>query len=355
VFGTPGYMSPEQAEGKPAGPASDVFALGCVIAYAATGAGPFGSGTAAAVLYRVVHAEPALDRVPPALRGIISACLAKDPAARPALRRWPPRSPAEPCDRAVRGGLLAAAGGQRHRRLPGPAGAGDQGDRPARAPRSSRILGHGGASADRSSPGQQPVRSSRPVGPLGGRYAAVSAPASWLPRGYSPPHSYPSRRDTAVRRDRRRRRAGTACRERRSPGALTRGYLPADGGARRGGRRGTASAGIAGGDSAAGQHGQRGQADVRGGRLCADLRDRRHDIVASVLSKHPVPRRPPPWAAWRRWSVLLSLIEIALWLWIARACRNGRKLGPVTGTVLFGTAHAQLPGRAGQHSIQASA
>ena len=48
VFGTPGYMSPEQAEGKAAGPASDVFALGCVIAYAATGAGPFGSGTAAA-------------------------------------------------------------------------------------------------------------------------------------------------------------------------------------------------------------------------------------------------------------------------------------------------------------------
>jgi serine/threonine protein kinase len=83
VFGTPGFMSPEQAEGKPAGPASDIFALGCVIAYAATGAGPFGSGTAAAVLYRVVHAEAALDRVPPALREILSGCLAKDPAARP--------------------------------------------------------------------------------------------------------------------------------------------------------------------------------------------------------------------------------------------------------------------------------
>ena len=84
VFGTPGYMSPEQAEGKPAGPASDMFALGCVIAYAATGAGPFGTGTAAAVLYRVVHGEAALDGVPPALREIVSGCLAKDPAARPA-------------------------------------------------------------------------------------------------------------------------------------------------------------------------------------------------------------------------------------------------------------------------------
>src|SRR5271163_15583 len=83
VFGTPGFMSPEQAEGKPAGPASDMFALGCVIAYAATGAGPFGTGTVAAVLYRVVHAEATLDGVPPALREILSGCLAKDPAARP--------------------------------------------------------------------------------------------------------------------------------------------------------------------------------------------------------------------------------------------------------------------------------
>ena len=61
-----------------------MFALGCVIAYAAGGAGPFGTGTAAAVLYRVVHGEAILDRVPPALREIVSRCLAKDPAARPA-------------------------------------------------------------------------------------------------------------------------------------------------------------------------------------------------------------------------------------------------------------------------------
>ena len=83
VFGTPGYMSPEQAEGNPVGPPSDVFALGCVIAFAATGAGPFGAGSAATVMYRVVHGEPALDGMPARLRDLVAPCLAKDPAARP--------------------------------------------------------------------------------------------------------------------------------------------------------------------------------------------------------------------------------------------------------------------------------
>ena len=86
MFGTPGYMSPEQAEGQPASPASDVFALGCVIAYAATGSPPFGEGTPASVLYRVVHSEPALDRLSPWLRELVAGCLAKDAAARPTPR-----------------------------------------------------------------------------------------------------------------------------------------------------------------------------------------------------------------------------------------------------------------------------
>jgi serine/threonine protein kinase len=83
VFGTPGFMSPEQAEGKPADRASDVFALGCVIVFAATGRPPFGEGTPVSVLYRVVHAEPALDGLPPWLRELVARCLAKDPALRP--------------------------------------------------------------------------------------------------------------------------------------------------------------------------------------------------------------------------------------------------------------------------------
>jgi outer membrane protein assembly factor BamB len=85
VMGSPPYMSPEQAMGSPAGPASDVFALGSTLVFAACGAPPFGDGDGAALLFRVVHMEPALGSVPDRLRGVLAACLAKDPAGRPTL------------------------------------------------------------------------------------------------------------------------------------------------------------------------------------------------------------------------------------------------------------------------------
>src|SRR5690242_5896055 len=83
VVGSPGFMSPEQAMGGEIGPPSDVFNLGAVLAFAATGEGPFGTGTTAALLYRVAHGEPDLARVPPRVRPLIERCLAKDPAQRP--------------------------------------------------------------------------------------------------------------------------------------------------------------------------------------------------------------------------------------------------------------------------------
>jgi len=85
VVGTPGYMSPEQAEGAQAGPPSDVFSLGCVLAFAATGTAPFGGGSAASVLYRVVSGQPDLTGVPGRLRDVIAACMTKNPAQRPGL------------------------------------------------------------------------------------------------------------------------------------------------------------------------------------------------------------------------------------------------------------------------------
>jgi outer membrane protein assembly factor BamB len=83
VLGTPSFMSPEQAQGQPAGPASDVFSLGGVVYFAATGQNPFGTGHPAVMLYRIVHTEPDLDRLPPRLRDLIAACMAKDPERRP--------------------------------------------------------------------------------------------------------------------------------------------------------------------------------------------------------------------------------------------------------------------------------
>jgi serine/threonine protein kinase len=85
VVGTPGYMSPEQAEGNEAGPPSDVFSLACVVAFAATGKQPFGTGSAASVLFRVVAGQPDLDGVPPRLRQVLEGCLRKNPAERPPL------------------------------------------------------------------------------------------------------------------------------------------------------------------------------------------------------------------------------------------------------------------------------
>lgn len=83
VLGTPSYMSPEQVRADRAGPASDVFSLGGVLAFAATGQAPFGGGTE--VMYRIVHEEPELDAVPDGLRDSLARCLAKDPERRPVL------------------------------------------------------------------------------------------------------------------------------------------------------------------------------------------------------------------------------------------------------------------------------
>jgi serine/threonine protein kinase len=83
VMGSPGFMSPEQALGKKVGPLSDVFSLGAVLAFAATGERPFGTGTPIELLDRVIHGTPNLDKVPPEVLPLVQRCLAKDPTERP--------------------------------------------------------------------------------------------------------------------------------------------------------------------------------------------------------------------------------------------------------------------------------
>lgn len=78
-----GYLTPEQIEGKEVSAASDLFVLGLLLAYAATGTTPFTEGPAEEAARRIAGDEPELDAVPEALRELITNCLAKDPAERP--------------------------------------------------------------------------------------------------------------------------------------------------------------------------------------------------------------------------------------------------------------------------------
>jgi serine/threonine protein kinase len=315
VFGTPGYMSPEQAEGRDAGPASDVFALGCVLSYAAAGMGPFGTGTAAAILYRVVHGEPVLDGVPPRLRAVIAGCLAKDPAARPSLRAlsgaiaggmdttgpsavafWPPsvaqligayQARLELQTRSTRpaddGGFSWATTVHRPT-TPSDPGRNQPAQPPAPQPSAPRWP-YSGPGGPQASPGSQAV----PQGSVGVQYAQ--------PRGYQPgngvpvgqPAGYPQPNGT-------RSRVAMAP---LPPSMVTAVRLMYAGAA---------------------------YALIWAIGTIA--------IAASIVKNHPVVN-DHRLAGAVTLAVLLGAAEIALWLGIARACRRGRSGARVTGTVLF--------------------
>ncbi len=83
VVGSPAFMSPEQARGHQVGPPSDVFSLGAVLTFAATGKRPFGTGSSFTMMYRVVVTPPDTGGLPAELRPLIERCLAKDPEQRP--------------------------------------------------------------------------------------------------------------------------------------------------------------------------------------------------------------------------------------------------------------------------------
>ncbi|TQK52851.1 serine/threonine protein kinase [Streptomyces sp. SLBN-118] len=89
LVGSPGFMAPEQVRGDRVTPACDIFCLGSVLAYAATGRMPFGSADSGvhALMFRIAQEEPDLEGLPQSLLGLVRDCLHKDPEARPTLER----------------------------------------------------------------------------------------------------------------------------------------------------------------------------------------------------------------------------------------------------------------------------
>ncbi|MEU8801875.1 serine/threonine-protein kinase [Spirillospora sp. NPDC048819] len=83
IVGTPAYMAPEQVGGQEPGTWTDMFAWGVTILFAATGRSPFGDDTVPAVMHRILHADPDTSSLPEPLAGLVTACLAKEPARRP--------------------------------------------------------------------------------------------------------------------------------------------------------------------------------------------------------------------------------------------------------------------------------
>ncbi|WP_116244693.1 WD40 repeat domain-containing serine/threonine protein kinase [Nocardiopsis sp. FIRDI 009] len=109
IFGTLPYMSPEQTDGSRVGPASDLFSLGTVLAYAATGTNPFNGATMAQTLRRLISPPPDPGDIDPATRDLITACWNHDPTQRPTPEQilarfadhdlhdsWPPPQPTTP-------------------------------------------------------------------------------------------------------------------------------------------------------------------------------------------------------------------------------------------------------------------
>ncbi|MFI0418534.1 serine/threonine protein kinase [Spongiactinospora sp. 9N601] len=83
AIGTPSYLAPEQLAGAPVSPASDVFAWGVTMVFAATGRPAFGQDSIPVVMNRILHNDPELGGLDGPIREVVAACLSKDPSMRP--------------------------------------------------------------------------------------------------------------------------------------------------------------------------------------------------------------------------------------------------------------------------------
>lgn len=178
ALGTPDYLAPEQALGLAITPAADMFALGSVLAFAASGRAPFTAPSVPYILFNIAQLAD-LSGVPEPLYELIAACLRKDPAARPTPGQMleylggPPSAPA-PWPAPVLDGIgrptgpgvavLAVAAG---RRAGGPTGA-------AEYPKSSPVSGNARARHRQAGGAIRPAAGARPPRRSGARW-----PAGW--------------------------------------------------------------------------------------------------------------------------------------------------------------------------------
>ncbi|MFJ2741066.1 serine/threonine-protein kinase [Streptomyces sp. NPDC087440] len=181
AVGSPGFLAPEQVRGAAVTPATDVFALGATLAYAATADSPFGQGSSEVMLYRVVHEEPLLDGVPDALAPLVRACLAKEQEERPSTLQLSMRLK-EIAARETQGGSASGGSDKRppvqrgadrdayadqrtqrsvQQRTEGGSGGG-QGARGSSAPPAAQAASRGGSGARRTGPSSGPGKNGSP-------------------------------------------------------------------------------------------------------------------------------------------------------------------------------------------------
>ncbi|MFC4059363.1 protein kinase [Planomonospora corallina] len=188
-LGTPAYMSPEQLNGERVGPASDVFAWGCVLVFAATGRPPFGTDSLPAVVYRVLRGAPDLGALDGPLRELAAETLRKLPEERPSMREV----------------LL---------RLLGQASAGARPGRKATGAEPGQAIAGPPSGPEPSGPpaGPEPSGSPddvEPAGPLPAR-APAAPPPGRTPAGSASPSAHPQDTGARGRRGRTALAAGTA-------------------------------------------------------------------------------------------------------------------------------------------------
>ncbi|KUM79468.1 serine/threonine-protein kinase [Streptomyces curacoi] len=212
LVGSPGFMAPEQVRGDRITPACDVFCLGSVLAYAATGKLPFGSldSGAHAVMFRIAQEEPDLAGMPEGIAELVHDCLRKDPGARPTLDRILARTGAEDTvadgrsrDPWLPSALVAQLGRHAVRLLDaedpvgpaqgGSAGAGSAEPTPAASPEHAPAAG---ATPTDQLPTVAAPRSGRtaPPGPAAPAHPAYGSPQQHPQQpayGYPPPDSAP--------------------------------------------------------------------------------------------------------------------------------------------------------------------